>query len=315
MRPLAVPALLLTVVLTGCGTEVPSAGRAPAAAPGATTSPAATATTTAGPTAGPMAGGGPGITAPPPFRVRYGARELVLHPHTYCYGGGCVDGVVTEPPEVGSAAELLVHVPVRRFRLEVSLTEVRPGRQGRRSCTGRQMTAPADDLGGGWYRIRPFGPAATYDVGLFATGRGDMFAQVRWTTPAAGPMPTPAAQLALIADHDGRPDSYGLELSVSGLDRTPRRATAQVEVTAGNGRRTTITAQRQRGSCVGDLWFGAPDEVARAAARLGGFPFTTRVTLVLDGVRHVATAVHPDDEVAGNEPYVALAFTPPLPGL
>lgn len=309
MRPLAAPALLLAVLLTGCGTEEPTAGRAPAAAPGATTSP--TATTTAGPTPA----GGSRIEAPPPFRVRYGGRELVLHPHTYCYGNGCVDGVVTEPTDVGSPADLLVHVPVRRFRLEVSLTEVRPGQQSRRSCAGRQMRAPVEDLGGGWYRIRPFGPAATYDVGLFASGHGDMAGEVRWTTPSAGPMPTPAAQLALIADHDGRPDSYGLELSVSALDRTPRRAAAQVEVRAGNGRRTTITAQRQRGACVGDLWFGAPDEVARAAARLGGFPFTTRVTLTLDGVRHVATAVYPRDEIAGSEPYVPLAFTPALPGL
>lgn len=309
MRPLAVPALLLAVVLTGCGTEVPPAGRAPAAAPGATTSP--TATTTAGLTAD----GDPRFAAPPPFRVRYGAQELVLRPHTYCYGDGCVDGVVTDPPDLGSPAELLVHVPVRRFRLEASLAEVRPGQRGGQACTGRQMRAPVDDLGDGWYRIRPFGPAATYDVHLFASGRGDMAGQVRWTTPAAGPMPIPAAHLALIADHDGEPDSYGLELGVTGLDRTPRRASARVEVRAGNGRSTTITAQRRRGACVGDLSFGAPDEVARAAARLGGFPFTTRVTLILDGVRHVATAVYPRDETPGNEPYVPLTFTPPLPGL
>ncbi|WP_418057736.1 hypothetical protein [Pimelobacter simplex] len=314
MRPLVVPTLLLAAVLTGCGTE---------ATTGATTSPtatppaaAATATTTAGPTRGPT-----GIKAPPPFRVRYDDRELALHPDTYCVTGGCVDGVIADPPEVGSPAELLIHVPVARFRLQpAGLTEVtsagRAGRSGRfEGCRGRVLAAPVEDLGGGWYRLRPFGPAGTYDVSLFASGRGDMAGTLRWTMPQAGPMPTPAARLALIADHDGQPDSYGLELSVTGLAASPRQATAEIEVRAGNGRGTTITARRSRGSCVGDLGFDGPDAPARAASRLGGFPFTMRVMLTLDGVRHVATAVYPDDEIDDNEPYVALEFTPALPGL
>jgi hypothetical protein len=34
---------------------------------------------------------------------------------------------------------------------------------------------------------------------------------------------------------------------------------------------------------------------------------------MLDGVRYVASATWPDDEIAGNEPSVSLDFTPKLP--
>jgi hypothetical protein len=36
---------------------------------------------------------------------------------------------------------------------------------------------------------------------------------------------------------------------------------------------------------------------------------------VLDGVRYVAVADWPDHEIVGNEPSVALDFTPDLPAL
>ena len=78
----------------------------------------------------------------------------------------------------------------------------------------------------------------------------------------------------------------------------------------------TFAAQRSEGRCqsAGDLWFDRPDDLAKQAAGLGDFPFTTTVTLTLDGSTHVATAVYPDDEIEGNEPSVALEFVPPLPG-
>ncbi len=36
---------------------------------------------------------------------------------------------------------------------------------------------------------------------------------------------------------------------------------------------------------------------------------------MLDGVRHLATASWPADEIVGNEPSVALEFTPHLPAV
>lgn len=307
MRILAV--LLLVLTLTACSREDDTArddaSRDDASAAEAVAgAPSPTATTTHGST---------GNGGPPPFRIQYDGRELALAAHTYCYGNGCVDGVLREPVDIGSPGELRVFVPVPGFDLGVHLREA-SGREVD-PCGGRGFAAPVEDLGDGWYLLRPSGPAGTYDVELFASGGGDMVSVLRWTTPTDGPSPTPSARLALIADNDGRPDSYGLELSIEDLESAPDDASATIAVTAANGRSLTFAATRATGTCQGadTVLFDGPDAKAKEAARLGGFPFTTIVTLTLDGVEHTATATYPDDEIEGNEPSVSLEFEPALP--
>nr|MBA3851451.1 hypothetical protein [Chloroflexota bacterium] len=51
------------------------------------------------------------------------------------------------------------------------------------------------------------------------------------------------------------------------------------------------------------------------AADLGPAPFTYDVVVMLDGVRYAARAAWPADEIQGNEPSVALEFSPPLPAM
>lgn len=308
---LAVSALLW---VAACGSSGQTAGGPPGSAP---TGPEPTATSTAG-----TRHGQTGIEQPPPFRVRYDGHELAIHPYTYCYDGGCVDGFDADPPDIGSPGEIRVHVPVPEFELSVYARELtrkpRPDKPFTDvTCGGRSFEVPVEDLGDGWYAVRPFGPAAHYDIQLFAQGGGDMVASLRWRTPTDGPMPTPSARLALIADNDGEPDSYGLELAVDDLAETPRTARAEIEVTAGDGRSMAITAEQSKDPCrsAGDLYFDRPDKPAKEAAQLGDFPFTTTVTLTLDGRTYRATAVYPDDEIRGNEPSVALRFAPALPGL
>jgi hypothetical protein len=308
---LAVPALLLAAA---CGNGAPTAAGPPAPAAGG---PAPTATSTAG-----VRHEQAGIDQPPPFRVRYGSQEVAIHPHTYCYDGGCVDGSDPNPPDLGSPGAIQVYVPVADFELSVYARERAREPSPDRSltdatCGERSFEVPVEELGDGWYTVRPFGPAARYDIDLFAQGGGDMIAALRWRTPADGPMPKPSARLALIANHDGKPDSYGLELAIDDLAKTPTRASAEIEVTAGNGRSMTLRAEQSKDGCrdAGDLYFDRPDKPARTAAQLGGFPFTTTVTLTLDGRTYQATAVYPDDEIKGNEPSVSLQFTPRLPGL
>jgi hypothetical protein len=249
------------------------------------------------------------IDQPPPFRIRYGGTELHLNPVTYCYRSGCVDGRDPNPPDVGSPEELFVYVPnFPEFRVEQI--------GGGDYCNGRRVPADVTQLGHGWWWVRPRGPAGEYVMSLSASGGGgDMVADVRWTTPADRPLPEPSARLALIVDHDGRPDSYGLELSVTDLPATPSHYSATITVTASNGQSMTFDAAQSAETCAGEgaIFFDEPDAQARQAAQLGDFPFTTTVELTLDGVTYVATATYPDDEIAGEEPHVALEFDPPLP--
>jgi hypothetical protein len=65
----------------------------------------------------------------------------------------------------------------------------------------------------------------------------------------------------------------------------------------------------------GSLSWDGPDEKGLEAAALGLAPFTYNVLVTLDGVEHRATAGWPDDQLPGNEPSVAVEFTPTLPAL
>ena len=261
-------------------------------------------TTTAGPEMT-----GTGMEGPPPYRLRFDGRELVLRPHTWCYRSGCVDGVVRRPPSVGDPAAVRVRVPVDGWGLVATFT---PAGQ---PCGRRQSVQPVKDAG--WYVLRPAGPAGSYDVELFAQGEGDMVAGFRWRTPTDGELPVPHARLALIADRDGRPDSYGVELMLENLARMPGSAEARITVVAANGRSLSFEATRAEQDCwpEGTVYFDGPDPRGEAAAALGGFPFHYAVTVTIDGRRYRASADFPRDEIAGNEPSVPLVFSPALPAL
>lgn len=295
-------AMLIVVGLGGCATNTAAPG-SPLAAPAPVPADPAV-TITHGDRHEGIA-----VEQPPPFRIRYGDTELRLNPVTYCYRTGCVDGFDNNPPHVGSPEELFVFVPVFP---ELTVEQI----GGDDYCAGRSVAPEVTSLGEGWWVVRPRGPAGDYRVSIFAHGGGgDMVADVRWTTPSNQPLPEPVARLALIADHDGRPDSYGLELQVTNLPQSPTEYAATITVTAGNGESMTFEATQSSEVCMGEgsIYFDGPDDKAKQAAALGDFPFTTTVELTLDGVRHVATATYPDDEIEGNEPSVALAFEPPLP--
>ena len=294
--------VLLGAALTGCGSHVSATGAddpVPVRA-GATTP---VGTTTSGPDMS-------GIEAPPPFRVRAGDQEIVLRPYAFCFRNGCADGAPTDVVSVGSPAEVHVFVPVDGWDLEATITT------GDEQCGRRQTVRPngAD----GWYVLRPVGRAGDQRVDLFARGDGgDMIATFDWRTTADGALPEPEAVTALIADHDGRPDSFGVELTLSNLASTPESATARVTVTAANGRSLTFDAHRSSQDCLpdGTVFFDGPDRSGHDAADLGGFPFRYDVAVTLDGTTQQATARYPADEIEGNEPSVRLDFAPPLPAL
>ena len=252
-----------------------------------------------------------GMDGPPPFLLAYGNAELTLEPSTWCYETGCVDGVTLDPKSVGSPESVRVRVPVEGWRLEATF-----GPAGDACADGRQESVsptPDDD---GWVTLQPVGDAGAHVVQLFASGPGgDAATAFAWRTPADGPHPAPEARAALIAMHDGVPDSYGVELDLRYLAETPKEATATVTITAANGRSKTFEATRGRDGCraEGSVYFDGPDEPAKAAAALGDAPFTYEITVRLDGTSYKATATYPDDVIKGNEPSVPLTFAPALP--
>ncbi len=248
--------------------------------------------------------------APPPVTVRSGDAAFGVRAWTYCYDNGCVDGMPpSDPPDVGETRRIEIEFPLVGWTFNASFVPVGV------ECP-RRHTVPVEKTGEHSFVLEPAGLADTYDVTLFGNGTGDLFVTFRWTTLHDGPMPVPEARLAVLADHDGAVDSYGVELSLSGLRATPRSASAEVTVTAANGRSLSFEAVRAR-RCFGEgtVYWDGPDRAGLRAADLGPGPFTYDVVVTLDGVRYRARAAWPADEINGNEPSVRLEFSPPLPAM
>ncbi|MBA2366380.1 MAG: hypothetical protein H0V77_08020 [Actinobacteria bacterium] len=249
------------------------------------------------------------LKAPPPVTVRFSDQSIDLHAWTYCYGNGCINGAPPDnPPEVGQPGEVIVEFPLSEWSFTASFSPA--GEE----C-GRIQQVPLKPTGDRKFLLRPAGYAGAYDVTLFGRGNGSLSTTFRWTTPTDGPLPNPKARLAVLANPDGDIDSYGVELEVTNLARTPRRASATVTVEASSGDALSFKVTRADGRCFpeGTVYWDGPDSEGLAAAELGNQPFTYKVELMLDGERYVASATWPDDEIAGNEPSVPLHFTPNLP--
>jgi hypothetical protein len=250
--------------------------------------------------------------APPPVTVHFLDESVALRAWTYCYGNICADGSPpAAPADVGSPGQVLVEFPLPDWSFTASF------QPAGKPC-GRIQEAPLDSAADGHFLVRPVGYAGTYDVTLFGRGPGgDLFTTFRWTTPSDGPLPEPEARLAILGDHDGVVDSYGVELELANLARTPKQASARITVRAADGAEVTFDATRSGGRCwpEGTVYWDGPDAKGVEAAGLGKGPFSYRVEVVLDGSRHVAEAVWPADEIRGNEPSVALDFAPALPRL
>jgi len=254
---------------------------------------------------------GPALDAPPPVTLRYLDDSIELEPWAYCYGFGCADGLPpSPPPDIGEPEEVIVELPLSGWTFTAGFT---PAGE---KC-GRVQGMPLEDRGDGTFLLRPAGYAGTYDVMLFGKGEGDLAVTFRWTTPIDGPLPVPEARLAILADRDGRVDSYGFEFSLTNLDRTPKEAAATITVRARGGESITFDPNRVRSGCLreGSVRWRAPLRDALAAAALDDPPFTYEVQLVLDGERYAATATWPDDVIQGEEPSVGLVFAPELPAL
>ena len=188
---------------------------------------------------------------------------------------------------------------------------------------GRRQHEALDRLSPTVHELVPQGFADKYIVDLFGRGPGgDVFASFMWETTVDGKLDEPQAFASILADHDGRVDSYGVSLWVSGLTATPAQATATIAVMASDGSSTVIGLENRPRRCAdgeglptGRVRLEGADEDGLRAAALGDPPFTYQVELTLDGSVHEAVAVWPDDEAPSCHPCVPLEFEPALPTL
>ncbi|NEE04409.1 hypothetical protein [Phytoactinopolyspora halotolerans] len=310
MRTLAFGALAL-LVLTACGED--SAEQDDIVAPADSV---AVSEGQDGSEEGERMESGGDIAHPPNVVVRAGDQSLSLQPYAFCWGNGCADGAPPEPPpDIGEHAALTVEFPEENWEFSASF------RRADDPCA-RTQTLDLERRSPTTFELSPAGFADTYVVDLFGQGdTGDVATQFRWTTTADGALPEPWTHLAILAEHDGEVDSYGVEFAVGNLARSPEEVAATITVTAAGGESLSFEPTRSDTGPAGCettegllSWYG-PERQGLEAAALGDPPFTYTVELLLDGERYAGTATWPDDEIPGNEPAVYLEFEPALPAL
>lgn len=264
---------------------------------------------------------------PPPITVRADSRTLELVTTAFCYQSACGHGMPPDPlPDLGPAAAIVVDYPLAGWAFSATFTAT--GQPHARSQTVA-LAVGAD----GSHLLKPVGRAGTYDVFLNGSGGGQVSAVFRWPTPLDGPLPEPEALLAVVTtDRSGKIRSYGVGLEISNLAATPTVSAATVTVTSSDGKVTTLIGERASGdprrpprpAVEGSVYWDSPgvqptrknEPIPESAVTaIGSAPFTYDVEVILDGVRHVATARWPDEELPDDQPRVRLQFTPPLPAL
>ena len=176
--------------------------------------------------------------------MRFSDESVALQAWSYCFDSVCIDGSPpAEPADVGNPEEVAVEFPLPGWSFTASF---RPAGD---EC-GRVQEVPLEAGGDGRLVLPPAGRAGAYDVTLFGRGDGDLVTTFRWTTPGDGVPATPQARLAVLAGDDEEVDSYGVELELTNLARTPRQASATITIEAADGKAVTFDATRSRLPCL-----------------------------------------------------------------
>ena len=249
---------------------------------------------------------------PPRFHVLTEDGQVDVEPWTICAPGYCDDGLPDDAHlvDVGRVDHLEFGFDLSGWQFHhVTFRELT------RDCP-RAITVKAEKTGERTFRVDPVGPPGRWAVDIFGRGPGgDAVTTVEWTTTTRGPDgPAPVGIAAAVTDHDDGVDSYGVELSLTGLDDRYDDATASITVAAADGRSVSIPLRRD-GGCTyeGHLFFTASEKLGQQAAALGDPPFTYAARVRLGGTTHTGTGSWPDDEIRGYAPNVDLSWDPQLP--
>ena len=182
-------------------------------------------------------------------------------------------------------------------------------------CGERALEPEQDDIGGGWWAIRPVGPAGTYSLRLSAGSGpglplggdiGATGAYLTLETTTDRPLPQPAAALD-VAAIENEPGSVSLALI--GLSDSPESVSATVVLTGSDGRSVTATPERRDGDCTmaGDVSLHAELTVDEVST-LGDAPYGYDIDLMLDDTAYQASGTTQEDGGLGTP-----SFTPALP--
>ncbi|MBA3780706.1 MAG: hypothetical protein H0X12_02505 [Nocardioides sp.] len=255
------------------------------------------------------------IDDPPEFHVVTASGEqLDLRPWTICITNGCADGAPDDDnlPKVGSPDSVTFGFDLAGWTFEdVRFRELGP-------CP-RHITVAAEKVGPRSFRIDPAGPAGRWAVDISGRGpAGDAVTTIEWRTPTAGQLPEQATgSAAVLADHDGVLDSYGVEVYLADLDRPYSPDAATITVTGSNRDSVELTAARNETgkTCysAGDLAFVADDAEGRRAIDVGPGPFNYSARVRLGDTTYVGTGTWPEGETEEIAPHVPLTWDPPLP--
>ena len=175
---------------------------------------------------------------------------------------------------------------------------------------------PTEKTGTYTFLVPQVGPPGSTSWSSSGVGPGgDVVTTFAWTTSAQGFMPEPDGYLGIVGGSPGERFGYAPELSLNDLARTPAKASALITVTAGNGESVTLPALSPERNCSGEgtIYFSGDDALGAQVVDLGPPPYTYSVEVTLDGKTHTGTGTWPTDEIEGNEPYVALDWSPPAP--
>ena len=168
----------------------------------------------------------------PPITLDLDGERIDLDPWTTCYGNGCADGAPRPPyVDVGQRDAVPFSFPDAGWTFEATF------RTDDYDDCPRAITVPVRKTGDRTFAVTPAGPPRRWLVDVFGRGPGgDVITTFTWTTRDAGALPGPATgSAAVLADHDGELDSYGVEIFVQDLVRQPGQASATVTVTSAGG--------------------------------------------------------------------------------
>lgn len=167
-------------------------------------------------------------------------------------------------------------------------------------CASWHTETTVDDLGGGWWRVEPGGPAGEYQVVLTGSSGpglplggtvGESSALLDWTTSTSNDSPTPTGQAAFGGD-SGR----NLTIAFNGAPLGWTSAASTVTVTGASGVALDLEPALDPPNCVGsDSVFFSRDLTADQFSSLGGAPYRFEVGVTVDGTRYRASG-RSDDE-------------------